>query len=341
MTGGALVATEAAEPLSADGPWAIAVRRLRRNRTAVASSVVLLVIIVLSVAAPIYANYVAHIDPFTSNISGTTIVDGKPVDVLQQNTSGAGLGEAPIGPTWDVQHFFLGADNQGRDVAARILYGGRNSLLISVISALACSLLASFLALISGYIGGVTDGIIARVLDVVWAFPVFLLAILIATISFTQGIHIGPVAISTAGIVLPVVIITLIYIPYVFRPIRGEVLAIREREFVGAAIVQGASRRWIIFSEVLPNLLGRIIVFLPLMVAINLLTESGLSFLGIGVQPPDASWGTVIADGEALIYTRPWVAIAPGLMITLTVVALNLLGDALRDALEARSGASG
>ncbi len=339
MTGGALVSSDAVEQLGSagEGPWAIVVRRLRRNRTAKVSAAVLVLILLLSVGAPLYATYVAKTNPFFSNVSGTTVVHGHRVDVIQQS-SGAGLGETPIGPTWDAQHFFLGADNQGRDVAARVLYGGRNSLLISIVSALACCIIASLLALFSGYSGGVIDGLISRLMDIVWAFPVFLLAILIATVSFTQGLHIGPFTISTAGIFLPATIITLIYVPYVFRPIRGEVLAVREREFVQAAVIQGASRRWIVFSEVLPNLLGRIIVFLPLMIAINLLTESGLSFLGIGVQAPDASWGTVIADGEALIYSRPWVAIAPGLMITMTVVALNLFGDALREALDARSG---
>ncbi len=342
MTGGALVSTDAGEQGrgEGEGPWAIAVRRLRRSRTAMASATLLVLIVVLSVAAPLYASYVAHTDAFSSNVSGTTVVNGQRVDVVQQSR-GAGLGETPIGPTWDFGHYFFGADNQGRDVAARLLYGGRNSLLISVISALSCCLIASLLALFSGYTGGVIDALISRLMDIVWAFPVFLLAILIATVSFTQGIHIGPFTVSTAGILLPAVIITLIYVPYVFRPLRGEVLALREREFVQAAVIQGASRRWIVFSEVLPNLLGRIIVFLPLMIAINLLTESGLSFLGIGVQPPDASWGTIIADGEALIYSRPWVAIAPGLMITLTVVALNLFGDALREALDARSGVAG
>lgn len=316
------------------GPWSVALRRLRRNPSALAAGFVLALIIVLTVAAPLYAQFVAHTDPFYSNVNATTIVDGKRIDVIQ--VTPGGIGETPVGPTWDPQHYLLGADNQGRDVAARVLYGGRNSLIIGVSSALACCLIASLLALFSGYVGGIVDTLIARLMDIVWAFPVFLLAILISTVSFTQGIHLGPL--TTTGVLLPIVIITLIYIPYVFRPIRGEVLAVREREFVKAAIVLGASRRWVMFSEVLPNVVGRIVVFLPLMVAVNILTESGLSFLGIGIQPPDASWGTIVADGESLLYTRPWVALAPGLMITFTVIALNVLGDALRDALDARRG---
>lgn len=322
------------QPAEGSGPWSVAFRRLRHSPSALAATVVLVVILVLTLAAPLYAQFVAHTDPFYSDINATTTVDGKRVDVVQ--VTPGGIGETPIGPTWDVQHYFLGSDNQGRDVAARVLYGGRNSLIIGVSSALACCLIASLLALFSGYVGGVVDTLIARLMDIVWAFPVFLLAILISTVSFTQGIRLGPL--TTTGVLLPIVIITLIYVPYVFRPIRGEVLAIREREFIKAAIVLGASRRWVMFSEVLPNVLGRIVVFLPLMIAVNILTESGLSFLGIGIQPPDASWGTIVADGEALLYTRPWVALAPGLMITLTVIALNVLGDAFRDALDSRRG---
>lgn len=318
------------------GPWRRAVRRLRRNRVGIAAVGVLTVVVLLSLSAPLYADYVAHTNPFNSNLGGTTIVNGRTVDVIQQGGGGLGLGEIPIGPTWDFHHYFLGADSQGRDVAARLLYGGRNSLVIGVGSALICCFIATVLALISGFLSGPTDAILSRLIDIVWAFPVFLLAILISTVSLTQGLRIGPMAISTSGVLLPLVIIAIIYIPYVFRPVRGQVLAVREKVFIQAAIVQGASARWLMFSEILPNAMATVIVFVPLMIAINVLTESGLSFLGIGVQPPDASWGTIISDGESLLYTRPWVAIAPGVMITLTVVSLNLLGDAIRDALDPR-----
>ena len=129
----------------------------------------------------------------------------------------------------------------------------------------------------------------------------------------------------------------MIYVPYVARPIRGQVLSVREKEFVEAAIGLGASNWRLIFSEVLPNVITTVIVFFPLMIATNMLTESALSFLSIGVQPPDASWGTIIADGQGLLYTRPWVAIAPGLAIAATVLCLNVLGDGVRDALDPRA----
>lgn len=341
LTGGGDGAISDENPPGQGSPWNRAVRRLRRNLVAMAALCVLSTVVLVSLGAPLYAQYVAHTDPFSSNLAGQTVVDGRKVDVIQQGGGSLGLGEIPIAPTWDLHHFFLGADSQGRDVASRLLYGGRNSLVIGVGSALACCLIATVLALISGFVGGWVDAILSRLMDIVWAFPVFLLAILISTVSLTQGLRIGPLTISTNGVLLPLVIIAFIYVPYVFRPIRGQVLAVREKVFIQAAIVQGASARWLMFSEILPNVLATVIVFVPLMIAINILTESGLSFLGIGVQPPGASWGTIVSDGEALLYTRPWVAIAPGIMITLTVVSLNLLGDGIRDALDPRASVGG
>ena len=125
--------------------------------------------------------------------------------------------------------------------------------------------------------------------------------------------------------------------PYVYRPVRGQVLSVREKEYVEAAVAQGASTWRLIFVEILPNVITTIVVMLPLMIATTILTESALSFLSIGVQPPAASWGTIIEDGQGLLYTRPWVAIAPGIMIVLTVLSLNVLGDGVRDALDPRA----
>jgi peptide/nickel transport system permease protein len=136
---------------------------------------------------------------------------------------------------------------------------------------------------------------------------------------------------------LPTIIIAFIYLPYVYRPIRGNVLSVAEKEFVQAGIAQGASDLRLIFSDILPNVVSQVVVLLPLMIATTILTESALSFLSIGVQPPDASWGTIISDGQDLLYTRPWVAIAPGIMIVLVVLALNVLGDGVRGALDPRA----
>jgi peptide/nickel transport system permease protein len=293
-------------------------------------------IVAVSFAAPLYANYIADTDPFESNLSGTTVVDGKTVDVMQPGGGELNLGVIPIGPTWHA-NYFIGADNLGRDVMARVLYGGRASLIIGIGSALIACFLATIIGLIAGFYRGATDSILSRLMDLIWAFPVYLLAICLSTVLLTQGIEWGPISIDPSSLWLPTLIIGVIYVPYVMRPIRGQVLSVREKEFVEAAIAQGASNWRLIFSEVLPNVATAVIVLLPLMIATTILTEAALSYLSIGVQPPKASWGTIIQDGQELLYTRPWVAIAPGIMIVLTVLALNLLGDGVRDALDPRA----
>jgi len=176
-------------------------------------------------------------------------------------------------------------------------------------------------------------------MDIVWAFPVILFAISVGTVLLTapNGLELGPIHIVATSLWLPTLIIGFIYVPYVYRPVRGSVLSVVEKEFVEAAIATGASNRRLIFSEILPNVITVVIVLMPLMIATTILTEAALSFLGVGVQPPGASWGTIISDGQNLLYTRPWVAIAPGIMIVLTVLALNVLGDGVRDALDPRA----
>jgi len=292
----------------------------------------------VSFGAPIYAHDIAHTDPFVANLSGTIKEHGKTVDVIQQGGGALGLGETPIGPTW-TSRYLLGADDQGRDVAARVLYGGRASLEIGVGSAVICCIIAVVLALLAGFFGRWADSFLSRMMDLVWAFPVYLLAISLSTVLLTRpnGLQIGFVTVDPTSLWVPTMIIALVYVPYVFRPIRGQVLSVREKEYVEAAFAQGASSLRIMFNEILPNALPTVIVLLPLMIATTILTESALSFLSIGVQPPNASWGTIIDDGQDLLYTRPMVAIAPGVMIVLTVLALNLLGDGVRDALDPRA----
>jgi peptide/nickel transport system permease protein len=320
-------------------PWALAGRRLRRNRIALAALALFLLIVVMCLLAPVYAHDVAHENPFPPNLNGTTVVHGKVVPVMQQGVGTLHLGETPIGPTLEFSHYFLGADDLGRDVAALLLYGGRSSLQIGIASAVICCVVATVVALIAGFFGGLVDSVLSRIMDIIWAFPVYLLAISIATelLTHSNGIPVGPLRVSADSLWVPTLIIAFIYIPYVYRPIRGQVLSVVNKEFVEAAIAQGASNMRLMFSEILPNVVSTVIVLLPLMIATNILTESALSFLGIGVQVPNVSWGTIISDGEDLLYTRPWVSLAPGIMIVLTVLALNVLGDGVRDALDPRA----
>src|SRR5262245_37215476 len=332
-----LVASDQSSAPAGRGPWATALRKLRDDRAAMAALLLFLVIIALCLLAPLYAMYVAKTEPFRSNLSGHITVDGESVPVMETSTEGLGLGFTPIGPTWDVHAYFLGADGQGRDVAARLLYGGRNSLFIAGMATLICLFLATIVGLAAGFFGGVVDWLLSRLLDVLWAFPVYLLAISLSIVLISHGIDIGPISITSGSLSLPIFIIGIIYVPYVARPIRGQVLALRQTEFVLAAIGLGVPDHRILLRDILPNVMTTLIVFVPLMMAINMVTESALSFLSIGVQPPDASWGTIIQDGQGLLYTRPMVALAPGIAIVITVLALNILGDGLRDALDPRS----
>jgi len=329
---------ESVQEISGKSPWRLAGRRLLRNRLAMAALGLFLLIVAVSFAAPLYAHHIAHTDPYASNITGTTVVDGKRVDVVQQGGGKLGIGEIPIGATWH-SNYFVGADSQGRDVMARVLYGGRASLGIGIGSAALCCLVALLLALVAGFFGGWLDSFLSRLMDLIWAFPVYLLAISLATVLLTQenGLKWGPIHVDPSSLWVPAAIIAVVYVPYVFRPVRGQVLSIREKEYVEAAISQGASNLRLMFSEILPNVVSTVIVMLPLMIATTVLTESALSFLSIGVQPPKASWGTIINDGQNLLYVRPLVAIVPGVMIVLTVLSLNLLGDGVRDALDPRA----
>ena len=320
-----------------EGPWRSSVRQLVRNRGAVTAFVVLVLVVIISMAAPLYVSLVTHLNPFNTNLNGSFIQNGKTIQVMQANTQGLGLGVNPIGPTWDFQHYFLGADNLGRDVFARLLYGGRVSLLVGFTSAILCSLLATIMGMVAGYYGGAIDWLMSRFFDVIWAFPIYLLAISLSVILLTNGLNLGFIHIQAGSLLLPILIIAAVYVPYVGRPIRGLVFSLREREFIQAAIGSGAKDWHILRREVLPNVMPSVIVFFPLMVAFNILTESALSFLSIGVQPPNASWGTVLNDGLNLLYTRPWVALAPGILIVITCGALNVLGDGFRDAFDPKA----
>jgi len=296
----------------------------------------LAVIVVLCAAAPLYARYVAGNNPFRPNLDGTVLIGGVQQDILQAADNPLHLGAAPIGPTWRGP-YFLGADNQGRDVAARLLYGGRNSLMISAASTLICLSLAAFIGILASFAGGILDQVLSRLLDVLWAFPVYLLAISLSIVLIAQDLHIGPVTIAADSLLLPICIIGVIYVPYAARPVRGQVLQLRQSDFILAAISIGAPPHRILVRDILPNVASTLVVFAPLIMALNLLTESALSFLSIGVQAPAASWGTIMADGQTMLYLRPMVAAAPGVAVMLTVLALNVLGDGVRDALDPRA----
>ena len=219
----------------------------------------------------------------------------------------------------------------------RLLYGGRNSLMIGISAALLTTLLGMLLGILSGYLRGWSDTIISRFLDILWAFPVILLGIALGTSLALGGLQLGPINIAGDSLAIPTFVIAIVYVPYLARPIRGQVLAMREKEFVEAARAQGMGSWRIMLSEILPNVASTLLVFFPLLVANAILLEAALSFLGAGVQPPDPSWGTMIDEGVQRIVTAPYLAIVPGAMLVLTVMALNVFGDAVRDAIDPRA----
>jgi peptide/nickel transport system permease protein len=307
------------------GPWKLAWRRLRRNKVALFFGGVFLLIVVLCLLAPVYASDVAHTTLSAENITGTVSKGGKQVDIV----SPTGI---PIGPTWQT-HYFLGADANGRDVAVRLLYGGRNSLQIGVIATILTMVFALILGVLAGFFRGPIDGVVSRFLDIIWAYPAVLLGITLGTVLAVGGI--GPL--HGTNLYVPAVVIGIVYIPYVAKPVRGQVLTLREREFIDAARQQGLSSWRIMFSEVMPNLASTIVVFIPLILANAILLEAALSYLGAGVQPPNPSWGTMISDGITQIPAAFHNVLVPGIMLVLCVMSINIFGDGLRDALDPRA----
>jgi peptide/nickel transport system permease protein len=312
------------------GPWRLGLRRLGRNKVALFFGFVFVLLVVASLAAPLWADRVAHTGPDDNHLTDTVVVDGEEKNVVA-------LDGIPIGPTWQGE-FFLGADKNGRDVMVRLLYGGRNSLLIGVAAALMTTLLSIVLGLLAGFFRGRTDTAIRGILDVVWSFPVLLLGVALGVaLAAGGGLQLGPITIGGNSLLIPIFIIGLVYIPYMARPVRGQVLALREKEFVEAARSQGAGPLRLMFGEILPNLASTILVFFTLLIANAILLEAALSFLGVGVRPPNPSWGTMIDEGVDRISTAPHLTIVPGLVLVVTVLSLNVFGDGVRDALDPRA----
>jgi peptide/nickel transport system permease protein len=311
------------------GPYRLAWRRLLRNRGALFFGGLFVLIVVLCLLAPVYAQDIAHTGPNDNHITETIKVGGKVEDVVS-------LIGIPIGPTWHSK-FFLGADPNGRDLAVRLLYGGRNSLEVGAVATLITMVFALLIGVLAGYYRGIVDGVFTRALDVIWAFPVYILGVALGVALAVGGVNFGIFKLQGNSLMVPAFVIGIVYIPYVAKPIRGQVLGLREREFIDAARAQGLSNLRIMATEILPNLASTIIVFIPLMLANAILLEAGLSYLGAGVQPPNPSWGTMMSDGIHQIPSAFHLVLVPGLMLVLAVLSVNVFGDGVRDALDPRA----
>jgi peptide/nickel transport system permease protein len=313
-------------------------RASRRIGTWVALSI--LVLLALScLCAPLYARYVAHLAVNAGNLVGSIRAHGRLIDVVSASSyryvNGAlhiTPGGVPIGPQWLAAggRYVLGADEQGRDVAVRLLYGGRLSLEIGFVAATTTIALSTALALLAGYIGGLVDAVIGRVFDIIWSFPFLLLSVAIGTSVALGGFNHFGIDIRPGNVFLIAGMLTYGPLPYYGRALRSRVLTLCDLDFVRAARLAGARWPRILLGEVLPN----IAALLPTMFALDfanvLLAESALTYLGVGVQPPTASWGSMIAEGQTQLFTAPWLILFPSIAIALTAICLNVLGERFR-----------
>jgi len=295
--------------------------RFKRDKFAFASIFVILLLILFTILAPVLNKWIG-VDPTTNDINNLNI------------DTGIGL---PIGHFGGINGSHpLGVEpRNGRDIFARIDVGARYSLIVALASTVLSVVLGTFFGAIAGFFGGPVDTFISRFMDILLAFPQIIFAIAIASV--IEGSKSGGGL--WTHIILLIAIIGFFSSPYFGRIIRGQVLSLREKEFVDAARGIGASPGRIMFRELLPNMYGPILVYSTLIIPVNILFEAALSFLGVGIPPPNPSWGSMLSDatGSGLYQIDPWFAVWPGLFIFITVMAFNLLGDGLRDALDPRS----
>jgi peptide/nickel transport system permease protein len=299
--------------------WSIAWRRLRKDKVAMTAGVVIvLLILIATFAGPLTAlygqNYLTHhnLPPNALTDSATNL----PIGDFGGISSTHWLGVTPV---------------LGQDILSLLIYGARTSLVISGLATALSLVLGVTLGVIAGYYRGWRDTVISRIMDVLLSFPTLLFSLsLIAVVGIVN---------SSPGARYAIIIFVLGFFgwPYIGRIVRGQVLSLREKEFVDAARSLGAGNGWIMAKEIMPNLLGPILVYTTLTIPNYMLGEAGLSYLGVGIQPPTPSWGQMLSDAGNYFQVDPMYLVLPGLAIFISVLAFNLFGDGLRDALDPKS----
>ncbi|MHB1472448.1 MAG: ABC transporter permease [Dermatophilaceae bacterium] len=284
-------------------PWLLGWQRLRADRVAMISLVIIVLIVLMAVFAPL-----------------ATFLTGHPPNE-QYRQIGLTPDGLPKGPT---SQFWMGTDDLGRDIFVRIAYGARVSLLVGVVSTSIAVVIGVVIGLAAGFFGGMVDTVLARFIDVALTMPFLLVAIALVSIT-------GP------SLTITILVIGFFSWASVARIVRGQVLSLREKEFVEAARSLGASDSRIMFVDILPNVLAPVIVYTTLLIPVVIIVEATLTYLGLGLPPPTADWGGMIADGQQYYTTAWWFIIFPGAALLLTTLAFNLFGDGVRDAFDPRS----
>jgi peptide/nickel transport system permease protein len=308
-TGGSPNSLEPGRDVAVRSPLALFWRRLRQDRIALASLVFISFLIAVALLAPLVVKVLGLPGPYTQNPNLTDSFG------------------SPLGPS--LAHPF-GVDQLGRDVMSRVIYGTRVALVVGIIGTAVAASIGVLIGTLAGFYGGWMDTLLSRLVDVVLSIPILLLGLGIGAACAVRGCVAGVVQ---PGLGVIIFIIALASWPYMARIVRGLVLSLREREFVAASRSLGASNTRIMFREILPNLFAPIVVYSTLLIPQNILLEAALSFLGVGIRPPTASWGQMIAEATPVFNTAWWYMAFPGIALLLTVLAFNLLGDGLQDAL--------
>jgi peptide/nickel transport system permease protein len=303
-------------------PWQIFWSRFKKDHIALVALGFLIFLTIVALTAPLIAENIVHHGP----------------NELYRETLDE-IGLPTVGPSAE---FWFGVDTSGRDVFVRTIYGARTSLMVALLATTFAVTVGIILGSLAGFLGGWVDTLISRTIDLVLSLPVLLFSIgIAATCSITAEGCLG--GLVEPGVSLVTAIIALFTWPYIGRIVRGQVLTIKEKEFIEAARSMGAGTRRILFRDVLPNLAAPIIVYGTLIIPSNILFEAALSFLGVGIPPDTPSWGRMISDASAgQLYTVAWwMLLFPGMALVLTTLAFNLVGDGLRDALDPRTQAQG